>query len=167
MGDASARTPLRDLASAGMLALGLAALVADGEMMSLATALTLELLALAGVAAWFFDVFAAHGDGPRVRGLRRCAGAAVALWLASAPSFDELAQRGEEIAAAVAEFEEREGRLPADLASLEVANPLTRFGRWRYARDEDGADYTLALGDYDRDTFVLWRRRDFALQLDH
>jgi hypothetical protein len=75
------------------------------------------------------------------------------LWWAGAPPIRELKRDGNRMVEAFERFRSANGHYPDSLGEVGVMPPTTRYGRWRYQLD--GGDFTLAVGEYKRDGFVL------------
>lgn len=83
-----------------------------------------------------------------------CVVLAAGLWWRSEhPSRATLKAQGESMIAAVEVYRQRHGEYPPSLADAGVAPPAVGYGPWRYLRT--GAYFSLAVGDYGRDGFVL------------
>lgn len=117
------------------------------------------VLVLCGLVALGLDRRAARIGPARLlqvaTAVRLVAPATLALIVLTDPGEERILARGRAVAAAVEAFESERGRLPTTLAEVEVANPLTRYGRWRYHTDDD-AGFSLVFGDYARDGFEIW-----------
>ena len=127
-------------------------------------------LVLCGLTALRVDGRAARSGRARLRhlatGIRAVAPVALALIVLTEPAEERILARGHAIASAVEAFEADRGRLPTTLAEVEVANPLTRYGRWRLSAKDEGSGYHLVFGDYGRDGFEIWydsAERDFTV----
>lgn len=84
--------------------------------------------------------------------------AALDTWLERGPDEKELPAEGDSIIAALEAYRREHGRFPATLAEADLAPRWNRYGGWSYAPRDGGRSWSLQVGEYDRDGFVLYRQ---------
>jgi hypothetical protein len=75
-----------------------------------------------------------------------------------------LQAQGQVLVDAAERYKAQTGRYPNTVEQAGVATPVSRYGRWQYKTDSGGKSFSLSVGDYERDGFVMyWTDRGWSI----
>ena len=78
----------------------------------------------------------------------------------------QLEPEGDRCIEAIERFRQANGRYPASLAEASCSPRADTHGRWQYEVWPDGTTFSLKVGDYERDGFVLYLGDDGKWRVD-